>query len=80
VSLHKQTFDYMRKATAEEGMKAASAVEEGCVLFTLPKSVSDEVTKAGLALWDEVATEDPLNAEFLELVREHLATMGYSVE
>ncbi|MCG8563751.1 MAG: TRAP transporter substrate-binding protein [Desulfobacterales bacterium] len=52
---------------------------KGAQLLTLPDEVMQKWTQTAVQMWDEEFTKDELSAEYIELAKKHLKSLGYSL-
>ena len=52
---------------------------KGAQFTALPKDVMDRWTRTAVKMWSEEFTKDPLSAQYIELVKKDLKSLGYNL-
>ncbi len=65
---------------AKENKEVVAKMEsKGAQFLTLPDEVMQKWSHTAIQMWDEEFTKDKLSAEYIELAKKHLKSLGYSL-
>lgn len=77
VALKAYAFDVARMFEKEERTARSFMESKGSKYVELPPEVMKKWLNSALGLWDELAAQDALCAEFIKRTKKHLKDLGY---
>jgi len=77
IALKKYAFDVTRAFDTEDILSKAKMEAKGAQYLELPADVVKKWQDSAMELWDELASQDALCAEYIKRSKEHIKSLGY---